>query len=358
MRKVKRLLAGILCIGLLMATQLIAYGAEDKTLRFNEDGTFKIMQVSDLQHLGFLSLAAKHLLHNALKLEQPDLVVLAGDNIANFIPGLSDIVYRPYAKLAIGEFMKIFQRAGVPVAMVFGNHDSQDSLSHEGQLKIYRSYGVYAGPASADYRLPILDAKGKEKYQLFFLDSHSDAVRKDQLDWLKGENNRKVPAMVFQHIIVPEILDYLKPSDKNPLGYDVPKPSQDNFIRERPCPPSAAQYCDELAVLRAQGNFQALAVGHDHTNNFVVAAGGVDLINSASSGFNPLCNADEDRAVRIITIKADASKYTEKTLRYSEACSGPAVKLMNKVNVGQSGGMRVVWTYLTALIYPILALFK
>ena len=358
MRKVKRILAGILCAGLLMATQIFAYGAEEKTLRFKDDGTFKIMQVSDLQDIGILSPAAKHLLRNAIALEQPDLVVLAGDNIANFIPGLGDFIYRPYAKLAIGQFMRIFQKAGVPVAMVFGNHDSQDSLSHEGQLEIYRSYGVYMGPDSADWRLPILDAQGAEKYQLFLLDSHSDAVKAGQLDWLAGANNRAIPAMVFQHIIVPEIRDYLVESTVNPLGYDVPDPSEYNYVRERPCPPSAEQYCNELAVLRAQGNVQALAVGHDHTNNFVVPAGGVDLVNSAASGFNPFCNADGDRGVRIFTIKADGSKYSEKSLRYREACTGPAVKLMNKVNVGESGGLRVVWTYLTCLIYPVLSLFK
>ena len=358
MRKYRRLLAAILCAGLLMAAQVTAVAAEEKTLRFNEDGTFKIMQVSDLQHIGFLSPAAKDLLRRAIALEQPDLIVLAGDNIANFVPRLWDFIYRPYAKLAIGQFMRIFRKAGVPVAMVFGNHDAQDSLNKEGQLKIYRSYSVYAGPDSAYYRLPILDAQGNEQYQLFLLDSNSDAVDTQQLDWLVSVNNRSVPAMAFQHIIVPEIRDFLVPSTANPLGYDVPEPSEYNYVRERPCPPGAEQYRDQLAILRGQGNFQAIAVGHDHTNNFVVHADGVDLINSASSGFNPFCNADEDRGVRIFTIRDDQSKYTEKTLRYSEACTGPAVRLMNKVNVGESGGMRVVWTYLTALIYPVLSLFK
>jgi len=358
MRKVKFILAGILCIGLLVGTQVIAFGAEEKTLNFKDDGTFKIMQVSDLQHLGFLSPAAKHLLRNAIALEQPDLIVLAGDNIANFVPGLGDFIYRPYAKLAIGQFMRIFQKAGVPVAMVFGNHDAQDSLNKQGQLKIYLSYGVYRGPDSADWRLPILDAQGEEKFQLFMLDSNSDAVKTEQLEWLAGVNNQSVPAMVFQHIIVPEIRDYLVESTANPLGYDVPNPSEYNYVRERPCPPSAEQYCNQLAVLRAQGNVQAMAFGHDHTNNFVVDADGVDLINSAASGFNPFCNADGDRGVRIFTLRDDGSKYTEKTLRYREACTGPAVRLMNKVNVGQSGGIRVVWTYLVALIYPVLALIK
>ncbi|MCL2299551.1 MAG: metallophosphoesterase [Firmicutes bacterium] len=358
MRKVRQLLAGVLCIGLLAGAQIIACGAEGNTLRFNEDGTFKIMQVSDLQDIGFLSPAAKHLIRNALALERPDLVVLAGDNIANFIPGLPEFLYRGYAKLAIGQFMRIFQKAGVPVAMVFGNHDSQDSLSREGQLEIYRSYSVYTGPDRADYRLPILDARGEEKWQLFLLDSHTDAVKTEQLDWLVSVNNRSVPAMVFQHIIVPEIRDYLVPSTSNPLGYEAPNPSEYNYVRESPCPPSAEQYCGELAILRAQGNVQAISVGHDHTNNFVAAADGVDLINSAASGFNPFCNGDEDRGVRIFIIKEDQSKYAEKTLRYREACTGPAVRLMNKVNVGESGGIRVVWTYLTCLIYPLLSLFK
>jgi len=352
----KRAFAIVIILGLLMSTQIIAFAQEDKALRFNEDGAFKIMQMTDFQDIGFLSPAAKHLIRNALALEKPGLVVLTGDNIANFVPGLPDFIYRPYAKLAIGQFMRIFEKAGVPVAMVFGNHDAQDSLGKEGQWEIYRSYGVFAAPeACADYRLPILDARGNEKYQLFLLDSNSDAVKKDQLDWLAGANNKAVPAMVFQHIIVPEIFDYIT---SGPAGYTVPNQSEYSYCRERPCPPSAEQYQGELAILRAQGNVQAVVVGHDHTNNFAVPADGVDLINSASSGFNPFCNADADRGVRVFTLKDDGSIYIEKTLRYREACTGPAVDLMNKVNVGESGGIRVVWTYLTCLVYPVLAMFK
>jgi len=351
----KRVFAVVLVCGMLMAAQVIAFAKEGKALRFRDDGTFKIVQMTDFQDIGFLSPAAKHLIRNALALEKPDLVVLTGDNIANFVPGMPEFIYKIYARLAIGQFMKLFQKAGVPVAMVFGNHDAQDSLSREGQLEIYGQYGVYTGPDSAYYRLPILDARGDEKYQLFLLDSHSDAVDKGQLDWLEGANNRAVPAMVFQHIIVPEIFDYIT---SGPAGYEVPGQSEHNYCRERPCPPNAEQYRGELAVLRAQGNVQAVVFGHDHTNNFVVPADGVDLINTASAGFNPFCNADEDRGVRVLTLKADGSKYAEKTLRYREACTGPAVQLMNKVNVGESGGIRVVWTYLTCLVYPILSLMK
>ena len=348
----KKAFAVVLILGLLTATQVIAFGEEDKALRFNDDGTFKIMQMTDFQDIGFLSPAAKHLIKNALALEQPDLVVLTGDNIANFVPGLPEFLYRAYAKLAIGQFMRIFEKAGVPVAMVFGNHDAQDSLSQEGQLAIYGQYNVYMGPDRADYRLPILDAQGNEKYQLFFLDH---IVGQSQLDWLVSENNRDVPAMVFQHIIVPEIFDYI---NSGPAGYAVPGQSEYNYCRERPMPPKPEQYYGELAVLRAQGNVQALVVGHDHTNNFVVPAEGIDLINSASSGFNPFCNADEDRGVRVFTLREDGGKYAEKTLRYREVCTGPAVNLMNKVNVGESGGMRVVLTYLVCLVYPILSLIQ
>ncbi|MDR2686656.1 MAG: metallophosphoesterase [Oscillospiraceae bacterium] len=355
----KRVFAVILIFALLMAMRTLAGAREDKALRFREDGTFKIVQMTDFQDIGLLSPAARHLIENALALERPDLVVLTGDNIANFVPGLPEFLYRIYAKLAIGQFMRIFQRAGVPVAMVYGNHDAQDSLNEEGQWAVYKEYGVFAAPDEyADYRLPILDARGGEKYQLFLLDSHQDAVREEQLDWLAGANNRGVPAIVFQHIVVPEIFDYLVPSGSSPWGYDVPNPSERNYARERPCPPSAEQYHGELAVLRAQGNVQALVFGHDHTNNFVVDAHGVDLVNTASAGFNPFCNGDEDRGVRVFTIKGDGSKYTERTLRYRDICTGPAVDLMNKVNVGESGGIRVVWTYLVAVIYPVLSLFK
>lgn len=326
-------------------------------MRFRDDNTFKFMQVTDLQHLVFLNPAAKHLVRNALAREKPDLVVLTGDNIANFIPHLPEFLYKIYAKIAIGEFMRIFQKAGVPVAAVFGNHDSQDSLSREKQLEIYAKYPVDR-TQGRDYRLPVLDAQDREAWQLFFLDSNTDAVQKDQLDWFEAANRRDIPAMVFQHIIVPEIFDYLVPSQEKSFGCDVPNPSEHNFVRERPCPPKAEEYHGQFAVLRAQGNVKALVVGHDHTNNFRVPADGIDLICTAGAGFNPLCNGDEDRGVRVFTLYADGRDYTEYSVRYGDVCTGPAVKLMNRVNVGEAGGWRVVRAYLAALIYPALRLIS
>ena len=91
----------------------------DTTIRFNSNGKLKILHIADT-HLA----NDKHfdssiwVIANACDVEKPDLVVLTGDNT------------KPYeteeeTKKLINALMNIFESRNIPVAVTFGNHDSE-----------------------------------------------------------------------------------------------------------------------------------------------------------------------------------------------------------------------------------------
>ena len=53
-------------------------------MRFNSDGKFKIMQITDIQEIPDVSPDTIKLINAALEEEKPDLVVLTGDQIKGY----------------------------------------------------------------------------------------------------------------------------------------------------------------------------------------------------------------------------------------------------------------------------------
>lgn len=200
----------------------------DKTLRFGEDGKFKIMQIADIQDGFFLKALTEEFITAVLDMEKPDLVVLTGDNI-----GQGWGITYGAIKMNINNFMSLFQQRDIPVAIVFGNHDDQDNvLGKELQWKIYESYECFVGVADTEemagfgtYNIPVYSSADAEKkaFNLWFFDSQTynhendlggyGAVEKDQIEWyiktekaLTEENGgTPIPSFAFQHIIVPEV---------------------------------------------------------------------------------------------------------------------------------------------------------
>ena len=81
---IKALLAVVLCAAMLVAAASPAFAAVDNNdvLRFNKDGKFKIMQISDTQDIDIPREAMIMFMEKALDAEKPDLVVFTGDQLA------------------------------------------------------------------------------------------------------------------------------------------------------------------------------------------------------------------------------------------------------------------------------------
>lgn len=308
--------------------------AEDAHLHFDDDGKFRILNFSDFQDTTSLNDQSLAFARRAVLIAQPDLIVLTGDNIyGTKLSSSSDT--RP----AITSFMSLFETLGVPVAIVFGNHDDEGSaLSKEQQMAIYNSFSVsvsYDEGASMSgcgtYNVPIYGSTETDtvKYNLWMFDTGSNAssgydhMRGDQLDWYVSKSNElkaanggnPVPSIAFQHIIVKEIYDALKKVSSTMSGavrkglkyYVLPdNAAPGSVLGEAPCPSDGG---NEFSVARTQGDIRAIVCGHDHVNQFVIPYQGIDLICTPTAGFYSYGNA-ATRGARVIEIDEQTGAYS------------------------------------------------
>lgn len=316
----RKVLAILLCAAVLIPCMLLgSFAAEnsDKTLQFNKDGKFTILNFSDIQDGYPMKPITKRYLKDTLNLVKPDLVVLTGDNIAG---------YRTKTKSAskneIKEFMDIFKAANVKVAMVFGNHDDEDNAADKAyQYEVYESYDNFIG---GDYgkssgrlgtlNIPILSSDGtKTAFNIWMTDSgtYNDendkggygCVHKDQIEWYKetsaalkeANGGEPVYSINFQHIVVPEIWDALDEHDEKVDGsvehggkyYTLPEGAKGE-LGESPCPPEYTN--GQFAAWLEQGDVIASVCGHDHINSYEIDYQGIKLINTPGIGFNSYNN--------------------------------------------------------------------
>lgn len=353
----KKILSLVLSALLLFGCFAFAVNAENEKepLRFNEDGSFKILQIADIQDTILFRDLTKMFIVDLLEKEQPDLVVLTGDNIA---PG-SCLTYGATVA-TIDTFMSIFEEKDVPVAIVYGNHDYDGNVvSKECQWEIYEKYDCFVGVGDSEeltgygtYRLPIVASDSEEeKFSLWFFDSQEyntendlegyGCVGKDQIDWYvrtetaltEANGGEAIPSFAFQHIIVPEIYDVLyklwetdeetgtvtivgDPGKYNKdyviefqnTTYVLPEEyiDEDTFLGETCCPPYYTN--GQADALVDTGNVLGIAVGHDHVNSFVVPYRGMDIVQTPTASFGSY--GDINRGARVITLNEnDLSSY-------------------------------------------------
>ncbi len=315
--------------------------AATRELKFRADGTFKILQIADMQKGNTLDTDVKQMIQAMLRKHQPDLVALTGDNVAGLLGGGGSGVN---ATTAIGQFMNIFQLYDVPVAAVFGNHDYEvdgmfaGSQAKSKQIPVYQTYAnclmvdkdsTYTGTINnsvGNYNLLIKSSKDANKvaYNLWFFDSGEsnsttyDGVKADVVNWYKWKSNQLkqqnggqlVPSVVFQHIVVTEITDALAQYG----GWGGYPNTTYNFFGEKPCPPSSSKNYGEFSALVAQGDVKAMFFGHDHKNNFNLTWQGIQLVGTAgigTGGYTP-----PNRGCRIITLHEDNPNQIDLTTEF------------------------------------------
>lgn len=315
----------------------------DRHLQYNDDGKFTIMQISDIQDFFFMRAPTKALLKAALRENPCDLVVLTGDNISSTSLTLGS------ANMAIWQFMSVFESLGIPVAMTFGNHDDENTLATKKlQLKMYEQYDCFIGCAGEDfgnstlctYNVPIYSSKDANELVnlVWMIDSGTyntendlggyAATTKAQIDWYKRTSEsmektygRKIPGLMFQHIVVPEIWDALTPADSSVGGgvwhggtYYVLPEGANGVIGETPCPPNYTN--GQFDAVAERGDILAMFFGHDHVNTYqIFDHRGVDLVNTPGIGFNSYNS--EDVGVRMIYLdENDPWHYDTKVISY------------------------------------------
>lgn len=318
MRKFVKNFISILMVVIIMAgISVTGFASQDglttKALQFGTDGKFKIMHVTDT-HLESDNIdASVWLIAEACDREQPDLVVVTGDNVLNCDDANETKSY-------IDKLMTVFEERNIPTAVTFGNHDSERGAMSREELMAY--YNTYSCSISIDdgealsgcgtYNIPVLSSDGsKVKFNVWVFDSgdyddegHYGYVKADQVEWYKAKSDELkaanggevVYSIAFQHIIVPEVYDALKKTDRKRLFSYSHMYNKDEYymfdpnglnhgtLTETPC---CGYYNDgQFDALVEKGDVLGIFTGHDHTNAFGVEYKGIEIGNTVSSRYN------------------------------------------------------------------------
>ncbi|MBO5397045.1 MAG: metallophosphoesterase family protein [Clostridia bacterium] len=304
-------------------------------LTFNKNGKFRIMQIADVQECATVNPDTIKLMTLALEKEKPDLVVFTGDQIYGIHPSFYNKNRKELARKVLKEIIAPIEKAGIPFAVTYGNHDCQVGLSNAQQADIYAEspFNISGEPHSDEdrgtFRLPIYDEES-HIFDIYLFDSNGQAptgeylpVSEEQINWFRAEREKAredgkyTNSIAFQHIPVPEFYDVIKRVKFGTKGaveafrkhkgewYVLPEEvlKAGGFMGESPATPD--RNSGQLEALREKGNVLGLLVGHDHINSFIAEKDGIKLIYTQGAGFN-VYGPGRNRGVRIVELDKNA----------------------------------------------------
>lgn len=271
--------------------------ASAQELKFGQDGTFKVLQLTDV-HYEYGQEPSEYsvkCIEYLLDTEKPDLVVLSGDIVVATpaAPGWDVITELIYSR-------------GIPYATTMGNHDDETDLSRaqisdilekkplslfKGKVKGVTGYG--------NYSVAIKGSDGKENAAIVYcMDSGSysqndrvdsyDWLRRDQVNWYCDESDKykkggeTLPALAFFHIALPE---YKEAFDRKGGLFTTGQRGEDE------CGPGINT--GMFAAMVEQGDVMGISVGHDHVNDYVAHKNGIALCYGQFTGSDNTYGFDE-----------------------------------------------------------------
>lgn len=333
--------AGALAMTWGSAAPSIARADEDhasRPLRFNPDGTFKVVQFNDTQDDHRIDRRTLELMNQVLDTEQPDLVVLVGDNIN----GGPDTELE--AKQALNNVIQPMEQRGIPWAATFGNHD-EDSTPKTGfdeadMLTFFRAYphnlnttGAKGITGTGNMNLLINGSRaGRPVFNIWLLDSGRyapqeidgqdftgyptwDWLRADQVRWyldrseaLERRAGFPVPSLMFLHICLWEYRFMWFAGVESRTDADraraVEKHSITGQRNEAECPGPINS--GMFSAIQHRGDVKGVFCGHDHINTYAGNYYGIHLGYGPGTGFGTYGLGGNDnhhvRGARVFTL--------------------------------------------------------
>lgn len=290
------------------ATTFSGVTAQSKSLRFNEEGKFKIVQFTDLHYVinnEHSNQVVPECIKNVLETEKPDLVVFTGD-----------LIYCSPADKALQTLFQPVIDRKIPYTVTWGNHDDEQNMNRTNLQEYAEKQPYYMGkrnwdiPGACNFVLPVSSNKNEKPASLIYcFDSHAysgiegvkgyDWIKPEQVNWYR-ENSRRytqqnnsepLPSVAFFHIPLPEY--NMAAADENaPLvGYRL----------EKACAP--ALNTGMFTAMKECGDVMGTFVGHDHDNDYATAWHGILLAYGRFSGGNTEYNhLPEGNGARVIVL--------------------------------------------------------
>lgn len=298
---------------LLAIVGMHAMASAQTTLRFRADGTFKVLQFSDIHwDEKNKEMCRKNAMNMAavLSREQPDLVVLNGD-----------IVTQHPAKEGWASIMRIMEDSKVDFVVNMGNHDPEVAQRSEiyswlSASKYYQGITAVDSKGNMDTQLlPIYSSKSDDRIAalIYCLDSgdyssdqmisHYAWIKFHQIAWYRAESEKytklnggtPLPALMFFHIPTPEFVEV----QNDPKTFK-PSPSKEGVA-------SSAVNSGIFASVLEMKDVMCITSGHDHDNDFIGQNRGVALSYGRVGGYGAY--GDLERGARVFRLYEGARSF-------------------------------------------------
>lgn len=284
------------------------------TLQFREDGTFKILQFTDV-HMksgGEKDEKTLALMGTILDAEQPNLVFFTGDVIED--TSCDDPLYR--FDLAVS----IVENRQIPWTVIFGNHDTEGELPRAELMDKALSYAhslAQAGPTDingvGNYVLEVMGRAGQPSALLYGLDSGNRStishvpgygwIARDQIQWYERQSAHytaqnggiPLPALAFFHIPLPEYQQVWE--QETCYGHKF----------EDVC--CAQINTGFFAAMVECGDVMGTFAGHDHLNDYWGTLHGIRLCYGRAAGYNTYGRDDFLRGARVIQLREGEREF-------------------------------------------------
>ncbi len=266
-------------------------------LKFREDGTFRILQLTDM-HLFDVEGRDRAAVDSACGLierEKPDLIAFTGD--------ISCDGERSVCTGRLDALLEKIDAFGVPYTYTLGNHESDvapDGKSgrqfaiaetlEKHELSLFERGDEALGVGN--YMVPVMSRdKSRMAWALYHLDCHSgikyeftpgQLTRRDsyilpgQTEWLEKTHRKlqselgSVPAILFDHVPLAEFDDLWM--------FDGIWGDHGEMVCRAPVGEGL------FGILLRLGDFRGVFAGHDHTNSFQGQLMGITLAYGRCSG--------------------------------------------------------------------------
>jgi len=315
------------------------------TLRFDENGEFRVLILSDVQaDPPAPSEYTLKVIRDVTEREDPDLVVFTGDNSV----GCTDEETLRVYLTAVTAYM---EENEIPWAHVFGNHDDEDGLSRERQQAVYESFPYcvsQTGPADvqgvSNYILPVYSSdttKTDPIFAVWGIDTgnwyYDEGLAGEgaflgtpmfqgnpnckyaympfsQIAWyyetsLAIENylGYKLPGLMCQHIPIQEYYEVLANKDMESVKFTG---EQQEYIGSGPLNSGM------FTAMLERGDIKAVVSGHDHVNNYTGMYGGINLCYAGCISYDTYHSANITGA-RVFVIHEDNPEEIETYYSYA-----------------------------------------
>lgn len=295
----------------------MVFDEEDNSVRqfrFNADGKFKILQLTDTHYVAGNPKSARALENvcQMLDLEKPDLVIHTGD-----------VIYGKPAEESIREIFAPISARKIPFAVTFGNHDEEFGRTRAQMLDIVRSIPYNINTKIADIHgetnavITLVSSATDKISRVFYLfDSNAyskiegikgyDHIRFDQIAWYRKKSEaftrmnggKPIPSFAFFHI---PLLEHKRAIQDD--HYSETWGIKGELV-------ASANVSSGLFVsMKEMKDVDAIFVGHDHDNDCATLWNGMFFIFGRFSGCDTVYNDLKPNGARVIELMEGETNF-------------------------------------------------